>query len=490
MPISDDRDPRNDNPQGYAQLPNSIELEQTVLGTVLIDNRSFEAIAERVTPETFFDPMHARLWEIISRTITAGTLASPVTISPIVKDWPSIAPDLTVGQYLGRLAGAAMPSNRIRDYAKALTDLATRRQMISVAQDVIARAMDTDSEDDADKLVDRAEQDLYAITQRRVEGREISIGQASTQAVEQISQAYQRGGQIAGLQTRLADLDALLGGLQNSDLVILGGRPGSGKTSLATTIAANISRARPGENGEMAPGAHVHFFSQEMSGAQLAMRMISDRANMASDSLRRGQISEEQFRQVVDSANQVSASAMTIDETGGISLAALAAKARRTKRRRNTELIVIDYLQLMSGANKRGQNRTNEITDISMGLKSLAKELDVPILALSQLSRNVEQRADKRPQLSDLRESGSLEQDADVVLFVYREEYYVEREKPGEDDPDKYIEWQTKLDRCRGRAEVILGKQRHGPVGIVEMAFEARFTRFSNLSRSNSMGGL
>lgn len=404
MPIANTRESRNDNPQDFPELPHSIELEQTVLGTVLIDNRAYEAVADRVTSDHFFDPMHARLWEVISRMVTAGTLASPVTILPIVKDWPQIGPDLTVGQYLGRLAGAAMPPNRIRDYAKSLTDLATRRQMISVAQDVIARAMDTDSDDDADKIVEQAEQEMFAITQRRTEGREITIGQASTQAIEQISQAYERGGQIAGLQTRLTDLDAKLGGLQNSDLIILGGRPGSGKTSLATTIAANISRERATAEGEAIPGVHVHFFSQEMSGAQLAMRMISDRANMASDLLRRGQISPDQFRDLVETSRQVSASSMTIDETGGISLAALAAKARRTKRRKNTGLIVIDYLQLMSGSNKRGQNRTNEISDITMGLKALAKELDVPILALSQLSRNVEQRTDKRPQLADLRE--------------------------------------------------------------------------------------
>jgi replicative DNA helicase len=275
VPIADDRDPRNDNPQDYPQLPNSIDLEQTVLGTVLLDNRAYEAIAERVTAERFFDPTHARLWEIISRTITAGTLASPVTIAPVVKDWPSIAPDLTVGQYLGRLAGAAMPPNRIRDYAKSLTDLATRRQIISVAQDAIARAMDTDTEADADKIVEQTEQDLYAITQRRTEGREISIGQASQQALEQISAAYERGGQLAGLQTGLLDLDIKMGGLQNSDLIILGGRPGSGKTSLATTIAANISRERGGDNGDSVLGWHVHFFSQEMSVGAARLRRIS-----------------------------------------------------------------------------------------------------------------------------------------------------------------------------------------------------------------------
>ena len=483
MSIADDNDPRKGESTGYPEPPHSIELEQTVLGTVMLNNRAYETIAEQIGPDSFFDPIHARLWEMMSRMIGAGTLASAVTLAPMVKDWPSLGPDLTVAQYLGRLAGSAMPPNRIKDYTTSLIDLATRRQMIAVAQDLIDKAMDTGADEAADRIMEQAEQDLYAITQKRVEGREVTIAQATDQAIQAIAQAYERGGQIAGMQTGLIDLDTRLGGLQNSDLIILAGRPAMGKTALATTIAANIARERVGDDGTLVPGPHVHFFSQEMTAQQLATRLIAERAEISSDSLRRGRITEDQFRQVVAYGQEISRSSFTVDETGGISLAALAAKARRTKRRKNTGLIVIDYLQLMSGANKRGQNRTNEITDITTGLKALAKELNVPILALSQLSRQVEQRADKRPQLSDLRESGSIEQDADVVMFVYREEYYVEREKPGEENPDKYLEWQTKMDRCAGKAEVIIGKQRHGPIGIVDLAFQAAFTRFGNLSR-------
>lgn len=463
-------------------LPHNIDAEQAVLGSMMMDNKLFEEIADIVDRDTFYDPLHGAIFNQITGMIEKGHLANPITLKAIVQTWPAIHDNLEVWQYLGSLVSCASSRYALRAYAQTIIDLASRRRVIELAQDLLSYATNAPADVEASTIIEEAERGLFEIAAKRTEGREIEIGGAVTQALDAMLAAHERGGSLHGVPTGLLDLDAKLGGFQNSDLIILGGRPSMGKTALATTIAFNVAKEKPNSDGELQPGGHVHLFSMEMSAQQLAMRLISERAEISSDSLRRGKLSEHEMRHAIERAKAVAAASMTVDETGGISMSALAAKARRTKRKKNTKLIVIDYLQLMSGAGKGNDNRVQEITKLTMGLKALAKELDVPIVALSQLSRKVEERADKRPQLSDLRESGSIEQDADVVMFVYRDEYYVEREKPDPDRMDAYSDWLTRMERSAGKAEVIIGKQRHGPVGTVMLSFLSKFTRFGNLA--------
>ncbi len=487
MSLHDIADINKGEPE-YQEVPHNIDAEQGLLGAILMDNQAMVSVADIITQHDFYDPLHGALFGLINRLIEANQLATPVTLKPHVQTWPAITDDLQVWQYLGRLIASAANRPSLRAYARQVADLAARRRIIGVAQDLLATAMTAPADTPASVIVEDAERGLFEIVSQRVDGREVHISDAVTQALESVAQAYERGGQLCGVPTGLVDLDGKMGGLQDSDLIILAGRPSMGKTALATTIAFNVAREVVTRDGEVSQGAHVHFFSQEMSARQLALRLISERAEIASDRMRRGDINEAEFRHMMQRARDVSLSSITVDETGGITLAALAAKARRTKRKSKTKLIIIDYLQLMSGAARAGDNRVQEITKITMGLKALAKELDVPILALSQLSRKVEERSDKRPQLSDLRESGSIEQDADVVMFVYRDEYYIEREKPDEFDAARYTEWQARMERTFGKAEVILGKQRHGSTGTVQLSFQAQFTRFANLGSERRNG--
>lgn len=462
-------------------LPHNIEAEQALLGAILLNNGLLEKVADTLSPESFYDAMHGAIYAETSRMIAAGRTANAITMRTTFETWEPISDAMTVPQYLGRLMANAT-SFDVKPYAQLIADLAMRRQVVVLAEEMMATAMDAPSDARGTDIIEEAERGLFEIVSRRADGREVAIDDAVDKALSSFADAYARGGELVGVATGLVDLDRMMGGLCPSDLIILAGRPSMGKTALATKIAYNVARqSKKDKDGNLHP-IHVHFFSMEMSSDQLASRVIADESSMSSMALRRGNVSEEQFREVSNHAQSVKRASLTIDETGGITLASLAAKARRMKRRKGTGLIVIDYLQLMgAAAGKRGQNRVQEITEITMGLKALAKELDVPIIALSQLSRQVETRADKRPQLSDLRESGSIEQDADVVMFVFREEYYVERERPDESDNVKYSEWQGRMTRSIGKAEVILGKQRHGPVGTVMLSFESTYTRFGNL---------
>jgi replicative DNA helicase len=319
----------------------------------------------------------------------------------------------------------------------------------------------------------------------------VRFSDALTSAIDMAAAAYKREGKLSGISTGLRDLDRMLGGLQPSDLVILAARPAMGKTSLATNIAFNIAEAYQGEkqpDGTMKTvnGGIVGFFSLEMSAEQLATRIIAEQAGVPSYKIRRGDIREDDFYKITEAARKMQTIPFYVDQTGGISIAQLTARARRLKRQRGLDFLVIDYLQLLSGSAKKGENRVQELTEITTGMKALAKELNVPILALSQLSRQVESRDDKRPQLSDLRESGSIEQDADVVMFIYRDEYYLKNKEP-KPGTEEYFKWQTEMDQVHGKAEVIIGKQRHGPTGTVQLAFQADVTRFADLADEDKL---
>ena len=466
-------------------VPHSIEAEQQLLGAILTNNDLFDRVAQILRAEHFYDPVHARIFETAAARIAKNNLASPVTLKAFLEDDAGLA-ELGGPAYLMRLAGAAISSFAVRDYAEMIYDLAIRRELIEVGNDIAAKAARVDVQSEPKEQIVEAEQKLYALAEQgQTEQGFQSFLTAVTDAVKVANAAYQREGGLAGVSTGLIDMDKKLGGLHRSDLLILAGRPSMGKTSLATNIAFNIARAykkgitTSGEEGAV-DGGVVGFFSLEMSAEQLASRILSEVAEIPSNQIRRGDFTESEFRQIVDAAKELEAAPLFIDDTPALPISQLAARARRLKRTHGLDALFVDYLQLVRGTG-RSENRVNEISEITMGLKAIAKELDIPVVALSQLSRQVENREDKRPQLSDLRESGSIEQDADVVMFVFREEYYKEREKPGDHELDKMGQWQEEMERLHGKAEVVIGKQRHGPIGTVELSFEGQFTRFGNL---------
>ncbi len=482
-----------DEPVHFRQVPHNIEAEQALLGAILVNNEALDRVSGFLEPIHFYDPLHAQIYEIAAKLIQSGKQATPVTLKTFFENAEPIDAHLTVPQYLGRLAASATTIINAHDYGQTVYDLAVRRQLIVIGEDLVNTAFDSPVDQSPEAQIQETETRLYDLAEHGKYGQGfMAFGSALTHAIDMANSAYQREGHLSGLATGLTDLDGKMGGLQPSDLLILAGRPSMGKTALATNIAYNIAKAYRHERQEdgtnkVLDGAIVGFFSLEMSAEQLATRILSEQSEIPSEKIRRGMISEPEFRKLVEVSQEMSRIPLYIDQTGGITIAQLAARARKLKRQRGLGLLIVDYLQLLSGSSRRGSdNRVQEITEITTGLKTLAKELAVPIIALSQLSRQVEQREDKRPQLSDLRESGSIEQDADVVMFVYREEYYVERLKPSEGTAE-FTDWQTKMMSVSGKAEVIIGKQRHGPVGTVPLAFESQFTRFTNLAREAYM---
>ncbi|WP_299826975.1 replicative DNA helicase [uncultured Roseobacter sp.] len=471
--------------QSPETMPHSIEAEQQLLGAILTNNDIYDRVASIIGPKHFYDPVHARIFEIAAARIAKNNLASPVTLKAFMEDDEGLK-ELGGPAYLARLAGAAISAFAVRDYAQMIYDLAVRRDLIQLGREISDKAATVDVASEPREQIVEAEQALYKLAEQgQVESGFQSFLKAVTDAVNVANAAYQRDGGLAGVSTGLIDMDKKLGGLHRSDLLILAGRPSMGKTSLATNIAFNIAKAY--KRGQLPDGSEgaidggvVGFYSLEMSAEQLAARILSEAAEVPSEQIRRGDMTETEFRRFVDAAKALEACPLYIDDTPALPISQLAARARRLKRTYGLDVLIVDYLQLVRGTGK-SENRVNEISEITMGLKAIAKELDIPVIALSQLSRQVENREDKRPQLSDLRESGSIEQDADVVMFVFREEYYKEREKPGDHDLEAMAKWQEEMERLHGRAEVVIGKQRHGPIGTVELSFEGRFTRFGNL---------
>ncbi len=472
-------------------LPHSVEAEQQLLGAILTNNDVYDRIASIIGSQHFYDPVHARIYDIAAARIAKNALASPVTLKSFMEDDEGLK-ELGGPAYLARLAGAAISAFAVRDYAQMIYDLAIRRELIGLGKTISDKASRVNVESEPKEQIVEAEQALYKLSEQgNTEGGFQSFLSAVTDAVNVANAAYQRDGGLAGVATKLDDLDAKLGGLHKSDLLILAGRPSMGKTSLATNIAFNVAKSYKrgtlpdGTQGAIEGGV-VGFYSLEMSAEQLAGRILAEASEISSHKIRQGDMTEAEFRRFVEAAKTLESCPLYIDDTAAIPIAQLSARARRLKRTHGLDLLIVDYLQLVRDTS---DNRVQEIGEISMGLKAIAKELNIPVIALSQLSRQVESRDDKRPQLSDLRESGSIEQDADVVMFVYRGEYYKEREKPGEENIEAMATWIEEMERLHGKAEVIIGKQRHGPIGTVELSFEAQFTRFGNLAKSWQTAG-
>ncbi len=472
----------------FRMAPHNIEAEQALLGAILVNNEAHDRVSSFLEVDHFFEPLHGRIYQVASRLIQNSKPATPITLKTFFDHEEPVDENLTVPQYLGRLAAGATTIINAKEYGQTIYDLAQRRTLIIIGEDMVNTAYESSVDEPPSLQIEEAERKLYKLAETGKYGQGFeSFASALRGCIEMADAAYRRGGGLSGISTGLTDLDRQMGGLQGSDLIVLAGRPSMGKTALATNIAFNIAKAHnmaqgSGGDGIPAPedGAVVGFYSLEMSSEQLATRIVSEQAQVPSEKIRRGMISDDDFRELVRVSQELQEIPFFIDPTGGISIAQLAARARRLKRQHNLGVIIVDYLQLLTGSNKNSSaNRVQEITEITTGLKALAKELSVPIIALSQLSRQVEARDDKRPQLSDLRESGSIEQDADVVLFVYREEYYVSRAEPREGTPE-HLAWQDEMDRTMGLAEIIVAKQRHGPVGTVKVQFTGEFTRFSD----------
>jgi replicative DNA helicase len=466
--------------------PHNIEEEQALLGAILINNDAFYRVQDFLEPKHFFEPIHGQIFELMGRFIRLNKVVNTVTLRTYLPADLNVA-GLKLDQYLARLAANATTIINAEDYGRTINHLAVRRALIEIGTDIVNLAFDAPVEATPTSHIEDAERKLYEVAEPgRYEGGFLTFGRALTVAVDMTAAAFQRDGKLSGVSTGLKDLDAKLGGLQSSDLIILAGRPGMGKTALATNIAYNVAKAWQHETAadgreKTTNGGVVGFFSLEMSSEQLATRIIAEQTGISSSRMRRGDIKESEFEDIKDKVIEIQDLPLFIDETGGVSIAQLAARARRLKRQRGLDLIVIDYIQLMQGSGRRAmENRVQEVTEITTGLKALAKELNVPILALSQLSRQVESREDKHPQLSDLRESGSIEQDADVVMFVYREEYYLTGKEPRLGTAE-YGKWQSDMNEVHGKAEVIIAKQRHGPTASVRMQFDAAVTRFGDL---------
>jgi len=476
-------------------LPQNIEAEAALLGALMIDNRLVEDVQLKLRSDHYFEPLHGRIYDAILRMTDKNMVANPVTLRPMFEADEAMK---QVGgpAYLAQLTGSGAAIIGARDFAQQIYDLALLRSLVAVGRDMVEGALDTSEEVAPLTQIERAEGELYRVAEQGGgESKVKSFGEATKLAIEQAERALNSGGHLSGVTTGLDGINSKIGGLHRSDLLILAGRPGMGKSSLATNMAFAAAQRfiRDQEDGidpAKSAGAPVAIFSLEMSADQLATRILSEESGISSENLRMGKISQQEFRQLARAAADLQTLPLYIDDTPGLTIAALRTRARRLKRQKGIGMVVIDYLQLLQGSGKSSsENRVQEISEISRGLKQLAKELDVPVLALSQLSRAVEQREDKRPQLSDLRESGSIEQDADIVMFIYREDYYVasrEPKRPMDGDDAKifeaYEQWQRDMERVYGTAELLIAKQRHGATGKVKMKFDSRITKFSDLA--------
>ena len=469
------------------KLPRNVEAEAAFLGAILIDNRIIEDVSIKLQPAHFFEPLHGRIFEQILRLIDRNMLVTPVTLKPFFEADESIK-ELGGPGYLVRLTADGAGLLGARDFAQQIYDLALLRELVSVGRTLVENALDTSEDVDPKGQIEAAESALYKVAEGEGEtGSMKSFLTASTEAIRNVEKALQSGGNLSGITTGLNSINSKVGGLHNSDLVILAGRPGMGKTALVTNIAFNAAQRwlREQEDGipaDKGVGAKVAFFSLEMSADQLATRILAEQSGISAELLRMGKISREDFRELSRASRELQELPLFIDDTPALTIAALRTRARRLQRQKGIGLIIVDYLQLLQGSGRGNDNRVNEISEISRGLKTLAKELSVPVIALSQLSRAVEQREDKRPQLSDLRESGSIEQDADMVWFVYREDYYEMSKQPAPEDEAAHAAWAERMEKIFGLSELIVAKQRHGSTGKVRLKFEAKITKFSDLA--------
>ena len=461
----------------FKELPNNIEAEQAVIGSLLVNNEIFDEISTIISGINFYDPMHQKIFDAVDTLIYKGMLANPITLKNYFEDEKD---DLNVPEYLVKITKFSTSVRQAVEYSKIIYDMFVRRELIKISEQTIDSAKLNELDTNGQTIIENSERLLFDLAEKgSFNSSLVKFDEAMKQTIEMASAAYKNDGGIVGVPTGLRDLDDRLGGLHKSDLIIIAGRPSMGKTSLATNIAFNAAQKLQ-ESGKK---SSIAFFSLEMSSEQLSTRIISEQARISSNDIRRGRISDEQFDKFLETSKNIAELPLYIDETPAISIAAMSNRARRIKRLFGLDMIVVDYIQLMRGTTYNKDGRVQEISQITQGLKAIAKELSIPVVALSQLSRQVEQRDDHKPQLADLRESGSIEQDADVVMFVYREGYYLQRKEPRPATVE-HAEWQAKMNEVAHLAQILIGKQRHGPIGNVLLEFEERFTKFKDTQSS------
>ena len=461
----------------FKELPNNIEAEQSVIGSILVTNEIFDDINVIISSTNFFDPMHQKIFSAIESLIYKGMLANPITLKSYFEDDKD---EINIPEYLVKITKFSTPTRQAIEYSKIIYDMFVRRELIKISEQTIDSAKQNELDTNGQNIIENSEKLLFDLAEKGSFSTSlVKFDEAMRQTIEMASAAYKNEEGIVGVPTGLKDLDDRLGGLHQSDLIIIAGRPSMGKTALATNIAFNAAQKLQSSEKKSSIG----FFSLEMSSEQLSTRILAEQSRIKSNDIRRGKISDEQFDKFIETSKNISELPLYIDETPAISIAALSNRERRIKRLFGLDMIVVDYIQLMKGTFNNKDGRVQEISEITQGLKAIAKELSVPVVALSQLSRAVEQRDDKKPQLSDLRESGSIEQDADVVMFVYREAYYLERKEPRPATVE-HAEWQAKMNEVSNLAEIIISKQRHGPTGNIMLEFEAMFTKFKDTQNS------
>ena len=459
------------------ELPNNIEAEQSVIGSILLSNEIFDDINILISSKNFYDPMHQKIFSAIEKLIYSGMLANPITLKNYFENEKD---ELNVPDYLVKITKFSTSSRQAIEYSKLIYDLFVKRELIKISENIIDTAKLNDLDHDGQSIIENFEKSLFDLAEKgSFSSSIVKFDEAMKMTIEMASSAYKNEEGIVGVPSGLTDLDDRLGGMHKSDLLIIAGRPSMGKTALATNIAFHAAKKIQDDGRK----SSVAFFSLEMSSEQLSTRILAEQSRIKSNDIRRGRISEEQFDKFIETSKNISELPLYIDETPAISIAAMSNRARRIKRLFGLDLIVVDYIQLMKGTTFNKDGRVQEISQITQGLKAIAKELSVPVLALSQLSRAVEQRDNHKPQLSDLRESGSIEQDADVVMFVYREAYYLERKEPRPATVE-HAEWQAKMSEVSNLAEIMISKQRHGPTGNIMLEFEAMFTKFKDLQNN------
>jgi len=461
------------------QMPCNIEAEQAVIGSILVSNELFDEVSILIDSQKFFDPIHIKIYTTIEKLIHKGLLANPITLKNYFENDDGLK-ELGGQEYLIKITKFATSGKQVTDYANIIHEMHLRRELIKISETLSEQSTNkSESVSSGEEIIQTAEKSLFDLAERGHFNRSfLKFEQALKQTIDMAKSAYQNEEGVVGVPTGLDDLDSRLGGLHKQDLIIIAGRPSMGKTALATNIAFHAAKNIEKKEAK----STVAFFSLEMSSEQLSTRILSEQSRIRSNDIRRGKVSEKEFEQFIETSKNIVDLPLYIDETPAITISAISNRARRIKRLFGLELIVVDYIQLMRSGDRKNENRVQEISEITQGLKALAKELDVPVLALSQLSRAVEQRDDKKPQLADLRESGSIEQDADVVMFVYREAYYLERKEPNLGSIE-HAEWQQKMDEISTLADIMIGKQRHGPTGNIKVEFEAMYTKFKNLEK-------
>ena len=472
------------------KMPQNLEAEQSLLGSILFDNKILEDLPTNFNSQYFFDPLHANIYDACISLTNVSRLADPLTLKNYLND-NNLNKDIDIEKYLLDLREGVLSLTKAKSYAEEIKNCYIRRSLIRIADDLIDKSINPKIEVTPDQEISETEEKLYNLAEKdKINSGPIDFKSVLTSATNQINEAFTRKGKLSGVDTGFSGLNRQLGGLNKSDLIVLAGRPAMGKTALATNIGFNAARSNNTSQNDS-----ILIFSLEMSAEQLAQRILAEQTTIDSHKLRNGDINEKEFAKLVATQNDIYNLPFFIDDTPAISVGQIASRARRLKRTSGLGLIIIDYIQLIQGSKaSEAQGRVQEVSNITRGLKSIAKELNVPILALSQLSRAVEQREDKRPILADLRESGSIEQDADVVMFVYREEYYLDKSEPSqrenenqENFNERFTKWQDRRNSAEGKAEIIISKQRHGPTGIIQVQFEAKYTRFMDLAQDNRL---